>query len=311
MTDLFFIGTQVFTGEVPFHPYPPAVAMLAILDGKRPARPTHPNLTDELWAFMRRCWNQDPHLRPEMPLVFQKLRGSSVSRLSRRQHTSLTRYVCSDPPSGGPFSSYSASDSASSQTLLEFTDPGTDKSPKSPEFHPSSTNRRLGSGNKTPSPANQDESMGRGEGGSTQPSGSPPAGTRNSWGSENDSEHGGVQGEHPSRRTSRSRSPRGASQSEPQTPLPIDPPQLDPGQLPNPIYHHPDWTNKPHANPRTGPGKNDESKEGPSGPRVDGVSPDNDPKDDTGGTHGPGSQGDDCGTHRASGPMYWLRYFLT
>jgi hypothetical protein len=56
----------------------------AILDGERPARPTHPNLTDELWVLMKRCWNQDPHLRPEMSEVLETLRGSSVSLLSRR-----------------------------------------------------------------------------------------------------------------------------------------------------------------------------------------------------------------------------------
>lgn len=302
VTDLFI--TQVFTGEVPFHPYLPAAAMLAILDAKRPARPAHPNLTDELWALMRCCWNQDPYLRPEMPVVSQKLRGSSVSRFSRRQRTSLTPHVCSDPPPGGPFSSYLASASASSRTLLESTDPGTDKSPEFPEFPPSSTNQWPGSGAKTPSPASQDESAGRGEGGSMQLSGSPQEGTRNSRGSENDSQRNDTREKHPNGRTSRSQSPRGMSQSEPQTPLPIDPPQLDLGQLPNPIYRH---SNKPHANPRTEPGKNNEPREGASGLRVNGVGPNNDSEGGVGGTYGSGLQRDNHGTHCASRPLYWLR----
>ena len=65
----------------------------------------------------------------------------------------------------------------------------------------------------------------------------------------------------------------GASRSEPQTPLLISPPQLDLGQFSNTIYHRPDWTNKPHTSPQIGLGKNSESKEGVSGPHVDGVSP--------------------------------------
>lgn len=116
-------------------------------------------------------------------------------------------------------------------------------------------------------------------------------------GSETDSQHGDTQGEHPSRRTGRSRSPRGMSHSEPQTPLPIDPPQLNLGQLSNPIYHHPDWTKKPHTNPRTCPGKNSELMEGAGGSSVDGLSPNNDPEDDAEATYGPGSQGDGSGTH--------------
>ena len=55
---------QVFTGEVPFSNSLHIAAMLAIMGGKRPQRPTHPNFTDELWALMRWCWDQDPRLRP-------------------------------------------------------------------------------------------------------------------------------------------------------------------------------------------------------------------------------------------------------
>ena len=78
LANAFFILTQAFTGNVPFHPYSPPAAMLAILGAKRPERPTNPNLTDELWELMEHCWNQDPHLRPEMSVVLGILHGSSV-----------------------------------------------------------------------------------------------------------------------------------------------------------------------------------------------------------------------------------------
>ena len=40
--------------------------MLALVEGKRPSRPTHPTFTDNLWVLMQRCWHQDLHLRPEV-----------------------------------------------------------------------------------------------------------------------------------------------------------------------------------------------------------------------------------------------------
>ena len=94
LADLFTL-TQAFTGEVPFHPHLPAEAILAILDGKRPARPTHPSLTDELWELVKRCWNQDPHLRPEMSEVLKIL---SVSLLSWRPDTHLPDLCEVTPP---------------------------------------------------------------------------------------------------------------------------------------------------------------------------------------------------------------------
>ena len=70
-----FVSTQVFTGAVPFHSSLPAAAMLAIMAGERPPRPTHQALTNELWMLIQRCWNQDYHLRPEISEVLQVLNG--------------------------------------------------------------------------------------------------------------------------------------------------------------------------------------------------------------------------------------------
>ena len=69
---------QVFTGAVPFSGGSTFVAMLAITEGRHPPRPTHPTLTDSLWTFMRRCWDQDPHLRPEVSEAVQVLLTPSV-----------------------------------------------------------------------------------------------------------------------------------------------------------------------------------------------------------------------------------------
>ena len=71
---------QLFTGLAPFGGGPGFVAAVAIVQGKRPPQPSHPTFTVELWALTQRCWDQDPHLRPEVLEVLRELRSFSVSR---------------------------------------------------------------------------------------------------------------------------------------------------------------------------------------------------------------------------------------
>ena len=70
------ISPQVFTGAVPFSNGLPAAAMLAIMSGKRPPRPTHPSLTEKLWILIQCCWYQNPRSRPEISEVLNVLGGS-------------------------------------------------------------------------------------------------------------------------------------------------------------------------------------------------------------------------------------------
>ena len=75
---------KAFTGSVPFGDRNSSSAMIAIISGKRPPRPTHSTLTDSLWELMNRCWDQDRHNRPRMlevilalnPLVHEYTRPS-------------------------------------------------------------------------------------------------------------------------------------------------------------------------------------------------------------------------------------------
>ena len=72
--------TQVFTGEVPFiNEKTNWTVAPAVLRGGRPSRPEHPSCTDYLWALIKRCWDQDPGLRPEIPEVSQTF--SSIPRI--------------------------------------------------------------------------------------------------------------------------------------------------------------------------------------------------------------------------------------
>ena len=75
-----FVSIQVFTGAIPFSGKPAAMAMLDVMQGRRPPRPTHPTFTENLWTLMQRCWDHDPHLRPEVSEVLQVLLTPSVSR---------------------------------------------------------------------------------------------------------------------------------------------------------------------------------------------------------------------------------------
>jgi len=76
----WLVRTQVFTGAIPFSDGSSFVAMLAITQGKRPPRPTHPTFTENLWTLMQRCWDPDPHSRPEISEVLQTLLTPLVSR---------------------------------------------------------------------------------------------------------------------------------------------------------------------------------------------------------------------------------------
>jgi len=47
--------------------------MVTIIQGERPPRPAHSDLTDGLWEVMQRCWDQDRYNRPPILEVSQAL----------------------------------------------------------------------------------------------------------------------------------------------------------------------------------------------------------------------------------------------
>lgn len=74
--------TQVFTGAAPFSDYQSVTAVLTIMQGGRPSRPTHPIFTDGLWTLTQRCWNHLSHLRPEASEVLRILLTTLVPRFT-------------------------------------------------------------------------------------------------------------------------------------------------------------------------------------------------------------------------------------
>ena len=81
-----FVLVQVFTAAIPFFGSSTNAAMLAITQGRRPQRPTHPTFTENLWTLMQRCWDHNPHLRPEVSEALQVFLTPLVSRSFQRSY---------------------------------------------------------------------------------------------------------------------------------------------------------------------------------------------------------------------------------
>lgn len=83
-------GPKAFTGTVPFSDRNSQAAIMAIIRGQRPPRPTHPSLTDRLWELINQCWDQDRHKRPRILEVFLALNPLIHQRTHRSGATPVT-----------------------------------------------------------------------------------------------------------------------------------------------------------------------------------------------------------------------------
>lgn len=75
-----FNGGQIFTGRMPFSYIRNDLrAVLAVMAGERPKR--WPQIKDDIWETLERCWNVDPIRRPSMKtlLKFFALQSNSVA----------------------------------------------------------------------------------------------------------------------------------------------------------------------------------------------------------------------------------------
>ena len=62
----------------PFPELTDPVAVSEIMEGERPNRPQDQNLSDPIWDMTKRCWKEDPVLRPRMEEVVTILRERQV-----------------------------------------------------------------------------------------------------------------------------------------------------------------------------------------------------------------------------------------
>jgi len=70
------------------------MAISAIAQGGRPTRPTHPTLTENMWALMQRCWDQNPDLRSDVSGVLQALAESVSCSFGESTYINLAALWC-------------------------------------------------------------------------------------------------------------------------------------------------------------------------------------------------------------------------
>jgi hypothetical protein len=81
---------KVFTGAAPFPNTPPTAVGVRILAGKRPERPAHSSLTDDLWDLNQRCWDQEALLRPIITEVVCYLRTTLTAQEDHADGTDIS-----------------------------------------------------------------------------------------------------------------------------------------------------------------------------------------------------------------------------
>ena len=67
---------------------------MGILSGKRPERPAHPGLTDELWGLIQQCWDQEPQLRPGISEVVTCLQAALAAQEDHGGGTGIPTTDC-------------------------------------------------------------------------------------------------------------------------------------------------------------------------------------------------------------------------
>lgn len=60
---LAMVIVEVMSGRVPYPAYKNEAVILKIMEERRPERPTHPDMSDELWETVQGCWCADKTMR--------------------------------------------------------------------------------------------------------------------------------------------------------------------------------------------------------------------------------------------------------
>ncbi|KAF9644755.1 kinase-like protein [Thelephora ganbajun] len=118
---------EVSTDTVPFGSGQDTMAKVAIMQGRRPARPERSAVTGRLWELIKRCWGQEPQSRPDAaevlkellacnPPAWKKLIGHTIST-EERIH--LMESIFSDRGVVEVFKSFSSDDA---QALVDAID---------------------------------------------------------------------------------------------------------------------------------------------------------------------------------------------
>ena len=74
---------QTFAGQVPFSDKRTVAAVVSMWNGRRPARPNHPEVSNRLWRTIQRCWKVVPGQRMTIVEVVAVLEEEVTAHQSR------------------------------------------------------------------------------------------------------------------------------------------------------------------------------------------------------------------------------------
>ena len=86
---------EVLSGQVPFAPFGPFVAMRKVMDGECPQRPggvEGARFTNDLWQTLNLCWAAQPENRPSSSAILECLERVSRDMKQKPPSLSVDRY---------------------------------------------------------------------------------------------------------------------------------------------------------------------------------------------------------------------------
>lgn len=82
------LRSQILSGRIPYHYIrTDAHVVIELHKGHKPRRPAQSFVTDAQWAFIERCWMDDPNDRPDIEEVSRSVRAMHRASLEFRRHT--------------------------------------------------------------------------------------------------------------------------------------------------------------------------------------------------------------------------------
>ncbi|KAJ7286752.1 kinase-like domain-containing protein [Mycena rebaudengoi] len=97
-SDVYAFGCvclELYTGRPPFADISEPAAMLRVIDGGRPLKPScDPPISEALWHFLNECWTEHSTARPVTHVVAQHMQLNYVDFQTRRSHPNGSYLPC-------------------------------------------------------------------------------------------------------------------------------------------------------------------------------------------------------------------------